>query len=279
MARAPERERDRDPTDTLLERLELLGEDDEAIAAFLDSIDVSSPREREMLAELARRASLADPAAFRTAHARLVGALEALGRHGYHSSSAGRRLGPVRPLVRFLVELVARYLVVSHLRGVSMHMRNLYWLREMQSEPGSDERVTLRRARRDAEGLVVVFNRRQVGVPSFLFGGILVSLGATAGRVTGGITTGNWRTALIVGLVGFLVSLAVAWVALRGTAMASRRIRLSVRQPLADVLAALGHAGRPPRDQSRKLALVAIGLTFGAWVIVPLLVGIAVAAA
>jgi hypothetical protein len=52
-----------------------------------------------------------------------------------------------------------------------------------------------------------------------------------------------------------------------------------VRQPLIDVLRALGHAGRPPRDQSRKLALVAIGLTFGGWVIIPLVVGIALAAA
>jgi hypothetical protein len=277
VARAPER--DRDPADGLLERLELLGEDDEAIAAFLDSIEVRSPREREMLAELARRKPLADRAAFRAAHARLVGALEALGRHGYHSSSAGRRLGPLRPVVRLLVELVARYLVVSHLRGVSFHVRNLYWLREMQSEPGSDERVTLRRARRDAEGLTLVFNRRQIGVPTFLFGGILVSLGATAGRVARGITTGDLRAALLVGLVGFAVALAISWVALRGTAMASRRIRLSVRQPLIDVLRALGHAGRPPRDQSRKLALVAIGLTFGGWVIIPLVVGIALAAA
>lgn len=277
MARAPERERD--PADGLLERLELLGEDDEAIAAFLDSIDVRSPREREMLAELARRTPLADRAAFPPAHARLVGALEALGRHGYHSSGAGKRLGPLRPVVRFLVELVARYLVVSHLRGVSMHVRNLYWLREMQSEPGTDDRVMLRRARRDAEGLTIVFNRRQVGVPSFLFGGILVSLGATAGRVGSGITTGDLRAAIIVGLVGFAVALAISWVALRGTAMASRRIRLSVRQPLVDVLRALGHASRPPRDQSRKLALVAIALTFGAWVIIPLAVGIALAAA
>jgi hypothetical protein len=274
VARAPER----DSPDSLLERLELLGGDDEAIATFLDSLDVRSPREREMLAELARRAPLSDLAAFPAAHTRLVGALESLGRHGYHSSGAGRGLGPLRPVVRFLVELVARYLVVSYLRRISTDARNVYWLREMQSTAGSDERVMLRRARRDAEGLTVVFNRRQVGVPSFLFGGILVSLGATVGRVASGVTTGNLRAAAVVGVVGFAVALGISWVALRGAAMASRRIRLSVREPLAAVFAVLGHAGRPPRDQSRKLALVAITLTFGAWVIVPVVVGIALAA-
>jgi len=40
--------------DNPLERLRLLAGDDDAVAAFLDELDVSSPREREMLAELAR---------------------------------------------------------------------------------------------------------------------------------------------------------------------------------------------------------------------------------
>jgi hypothetical protein len=38
--------------DNPLERLQLLGGDDEAIAAFLDEIDVRGPRDREMLREL-----------------------------------------------------------------------------------------------------------------------------------------------------------------------------------------------------------------------------------
>ena len=37
--------------DNPLERLQLLGEDDAAIAAFLDEIDVRGPRDREMLLE------------------------------------------------------------------------------------------------------------------------------------------------------------------------------------------------------------------------------------
>ena len=36
--------------DNPLERLRLLSGDDDAIASFLDELDVSSPRERELLA-------------------------------------------------------------------------------------------------------------------------------------------------------------------------------------------------------------------------------------
>jgi hypothetical protein len=37
--------------DNPIERIQLLGDDDEAVAAFLDEIEVSSPRERELLAD------------------------------------------------------------------------------------------------------------------------------------------------------------------------------------------------------------------------------------
>src|SRR5205823_2436875 len=100
----------------------LLGEDDAAISGFLDRLDVRGPREREMLSELARTHTLAHPRDFLDAHGHAIEALEALGRHGYHGSSAGRRLGPARPVVRFLVELVARYVVVSFLRQAALDL-------------------------------------------------------------------------------------------------------------------------------------------------------------
>ena len=267
----------RDEHDGLLERLQLLDEDDEAIAAFLDELDLRGPREREMLAELARRQPIAEPQDFPEAARGLSRALEALGRHGYHSAAVSGKLGPLRAPARFAIELVARYLVVSYLRRVATDVRNLLWLREIQSPPDSTERLLLQSARFDADALTIVFNRRQIGVPSFLFGGIVVSLGATLGRAGTGVATSDWRAATIVGLVGLAVALGVAWVALRGAAMASRRIRLSVREPLQQLWADVGNCGRPPRDQSRRAAIVAIVLTFGAWVIIPAIVGLALA--
>jgi len=122
--------------DNPLERLRLLAGDDDAIASFLDELDVKSPREREMLAELARPGPLAHPDRFEADHRRLIEALESLRRHGFHGSRSGSSLGPVRPVVRWLVELVARYLVVSYIKTVAGQMRNLYWVRELESESG-----------------------------------------------------------------------------------------------------------------------------------------------
>lgn len=114
--------------DDWLDRIQLIDEGDEAVAAFLATLDLSGPRERELLAELARRAPLTEPERFGPAHRRAAAALESLGRHGYHSASIPRWLRP-RFVARFLVELVARYVVVSYLRRVSTDLRNLYWLR------------------------------------------------------------------------------------------------------------------------------------------------------
>ena len=106
--------------DSPLERLQLLGEDDAAIAAFLDEIDVRSPRERVMLGEMARAGPLAQPDRFEADHRRAVVALESLRRHGHHGTRAGKSLGPLHSPVRFLVELVARYVVVSHVKNIAV---------------------------------------------------------------------------------------------------------------------------------------------------------------
>jgi hypothetical protein len=59
--------------------------------------------------------------------------------------------------------------------------------------------------------------------------------------------------------------------------MASRRIRVSVREPMQALWDSIGSCGDPPRDQSRKFAIVAISLTLGAWIVLPLLVAISLA--
>ena len=125
--------------DNPLERLQLLGSDDEAIAAFLDEIDVRSPRDREMLRELARTSSLARPERFEEDHRSVLVALESLRRHGHHGATADARLGILRVPVRYFVELVARYVVVSYCKSIATNLRNLYWLREMESPRGSRE--------------------------------------------------------------------------------------------------------------------------------------------
>jgi hypothetical protein len=261
--------------DNPIERLELLAGDEEAIASYLDQIEVTGPREREMLGELARTTPLVDPAGFPAAHRRVAAALETLGRHGYHGSLAAAGMGPAKRLVRWMIQLVARYVVVSYLRQVSIDLRNLYWLREMETESPAPERTELRQARDDAEALVAIFKRREIGLPSFVIGGLLIPVFATGWRVTQGVAFRNAWVAVVTGLVIVLVVVGGSWVILRGAALASRRIRLSTRGPLADLWKTVGHCGVPPRDQSRKFAIVAITLTIGAWVVLPAAVAIA----
>jgi hypothetical protein len=262
--------------DNPLERLQLLGGDDEAIAAFLDEIDVRGPRDREMLRELARTSSLARPERFEDDHRRVLVALESLRRHGYHGSRAGSRVPLLRTPIRFLVELVARYVVVSHVKDVAMNLRNLYWLREMQSQPRSRELASLFKARTDAQALVDITKSREIGVPAFVIGGLLIPAAISISRLASG-TTREWWVALLVGALGVAVGFLISWFVLRGAALASRRIRPSVSLPLAELWRTVGNCGAPPKDQSRRFAAVAIALTVGVWIVLPLLVTLSLA--
>jgi hypothetical protein len=264
--------------DNPLERLRLLSGDDDAIASFLDELDVSSPRERELLAELARTSVLARPERFDRDHRRAIEALESLRRHGFHGSQAGAGLVPLRYVVRWLVELIARYLVVSHVKNVAMSMRNLYWLREMESESDSVELKLLRPARFDANYLVEIMKTREIGVPSFVIAGLLLPLGATIWRLMTGFTFESWPVAVAIGLVGVAIGAGLSWIVLRGTAMASSRIRVSLREPLNTVWDDIGNCGRPPKDGCRKFAIISIALMAGVWIVLPAIIVLGFAA-
>lgn len=257
-----------------LERLQLLSGDDAAIESFLDDIDVTSPRAREMLAELARTATIARPERFALDHRRVIAALESVRRHGYRGSRAAPGLGPLTAFVRWGIEMVARYIVVSHVKTVTTDMRNLYRFRELESLPETPERRLLRPARQDAEALVAVTSGRAIGVPTFVIGGLLLPLIASVYRLATGLTFDSWVTAAIVGAVGIVIGVVISWFMLRGTAMASSRIRLSLREPLRELWITVGNCGNPPRDRSRQFAIVGITLTISVWIVLPTLVGL-----
>jgi hypothetical protein len=263
-----------DEYDNPIERLELLAGDDEAIASFLDEIDIRSPREREMLAELARTSTVSRPDRFSADHRHAVAALESLRRHGYHGSRAAAKFGPLRPVARWGIQLVARYIVLSYVKSVAKAMRDLYMMREIESEGGSRELKLFRPARFDAQHLVDISSERELGVPAFVIGGLLIPLTATIYRLTTGVALDSWLRAAVVGAIGVLIGVAISWIVLRGSAMAGRRIRLATREPLRTLWDSVGNCGNPPRDRSRTFAIVAISLTVGAWIVLPTLVGI-----
>ena len=189
--------------DDWLDRVQIVDANEDEVASFLDSLDLRGPQEREMLDELARNGTIAGPDELLDAHRRAVAALETLGRHGYRSAVLPRWLRP-KLFFRFFVELVARYVVVSYLRRVSTDMRNLYWLRTMQAPANSKERKLLTRVGIEASGLIIVFKRRTLGLPSFVIGGILVPLFLTLFRVFRGLHFDSWWTSTIFALVGAL---------------------------------------------------------------------------
>jgi hypothetical protein len=171
---------------------------------------------------------------------------------------------------------VARYLVVSHVRNMATTMRNLYGLREIESAPFTEEHRMLRRARMDAERMVdALIKSREIGLPTFLIGGALLPIFASAGRASGLLQDARWAT--VFSLVGLGFGLAASWVILRGAAMASRRIRLATQAPARLLWDSVGWCGNPQKDGTRTFVLVAVSLTIAAWVIIPILIGIAYA--
>jgi hypothetical protein len=277
MAEAPQipHEDTLEEIDNPIERLKLLGENEDEIAKYLDALEVTSPREREMLHEISRTRPLARPELFPQAHRNMVEALESLARHGYHGTQAGKRFGPLRVVVRWGVTFVARYVVVSHIRNVSTRLKNLYVLREIQALPGTDERWELHRARIDATRMVDALKTRELALPTFLIGGALLPLFATFGRVTGVLGSTAWASGLAI--AGILIALVASWFILRGAALASRRIRLAARGPAQALWNTIGWCGKPPKDQSRTFVIVSVALTLGSWILVPIFVGIALA--
>jgi hypothetical protein len=227
-----------------------------------------------MLHEIARTRTLARPDDFAQAHRNMVEALESLARHGFHGSTAGRSAGPLRFVVRWGVQLVARYLVVSHIRDVSTRLRNLYGLREIESRPQTRERILLRSARLDAERMVDALSSREIGVPVFVIAGVGVPLVASLGRATGLLGSTLWGT--VIGVVGMLVALAASWTIMRGAALASRRIRLATSGPARALWDTIGWCGQPPKSQTRTFVFVSVGLLLACWIIIPLLVAISV---
>jgi hypothetical protein len=49
------------------------------------------------------------------------------------------------------------------------------------------------------------------------------------------------------------------------------------RPPARTLWSTIGWCGKPPKDETRTFVLISVGLTLGCWIIVPVLVGIALA--
>jgi hypothetical protein len=253
-----------------LERFRLLRKSDAAATdAVLDGLGARSNVDRDIILQLSAQRPLGQPQRFDEAHALAMRALEVLDRNGARQVPVPKRLGPLKPVAATLVGWVCRFIVRNHQAQLVDAITDLYDRRLAWCRPGDPDRMRLWKASRDAHRVKDTYKSNPVGVPAFLLGGAVISGVGTAVRSAADLALGNRAAAIAAVVLVTILFGAVAWVILRGAAVARRRIRLTVERPAQALWETIGRAGNPPQDQARAFALYGIVLTAVSWLVVP----------
>ena len=136
----------------LLDQLDALrvlrADSDEEKDRLLEQIGGRGRVEQEMLAEIVAVRPLHHPDRFEEAHRMFVRGLEVLDRNGARPTEV-RRLGPLAPVAKWLIQQVTRWIVRSHISRSLGRVGGLYERREANSAWSTPEHSMLRRARLD----------------------------------------------------------------------------------------------------------------------------------
>lgn len=260
----------------LLDRIDALrilrADSEDEKGRLLEAIGGSGKVEQDIVRQLAKPKPLWQPAQFDEAHRLAMKSLEVLDRNGVRGAQTPAVLGPLKPVVGFIVQLVTRWIVRGYQNTLAGTIRRLYERREAQSIWGSPAHVMLRRARIHTVQVEQGLRSNPIGVPGFLLGG--AALSGLFSLVAQGVTTAIGSTAgrVIVGVVAFGVLSGLSWVALYAASIARRRIRLCTDQPIRALWDVIGAAGDPPRDHSFKFSIVAIVLLAASVLAIPIVV-------
>jgi len=236
--------------------------------ALLEELGGPGKVEQDIVNELSKVKPLWRTHEFPEAHRMAMRSLEVLDRNGARPVQLPR-LGPVKPIVEWVVQLITRWIVKGYQNTLVSHIRKLYERREANSIWGSDEHIKLRRARLDATRVEQGFKGNPIGIPTFLLGGAFVTSAASAVTNLVSNAVRNDVLLIVIGVFFALLLLGLSWVALYSAAVARRRIRLTTQQPIQALYDVIGAAGNPPRDQSYNFAAIAIILLILSWVVVP----------
>jgi hypothetical protein len=274
-------EHDESVPELLLDRLDSLrvlrADTDEEKDSLLFQIGGRGVVEREMVSQMSAIRPLEHPQRFEEAHRMMVRGIEVLDRNGSRPAEV-RRLGPLTPIAKWLVQQVTRWIVRSHLNRLIGRIGGLYERREANSAWGTTEHSMLRRSRLDIRRVQAGMNTNALGLPTFLLGGAVLTSVASGLRSITSAALDSMTGVIVLGVVLFAVLAALSWVALYSAGVARRRIKLSTDQPMRALWETIGAAGKPPRDESYNFAAYAIVLLILAWVVVPLVVWLAIAA-
>ncbi|MDQ1467462.1 MAG: hypothetical protein QOH10_1877 [Actinomycetota bacterium] len=261
-----------------LDTLRLIRTDDEQRAdAILEQFGAKGKVESEMLDQLAAGAPLAHPDRFEEAHRTMMRALEVFDRNAARPpSNLNARL--LEPVAAYVVQLLIRLIVRDYQKSVVAQIRQLYARRWAESPRGSTEFGMLRLARVQVERLAPDFQRSSLGVPTFLLGG--AALSGVASLIQEVLLRAAHNRLLLLIVAGVFAALALGgfWCILKAAAIARRRTRIALDQPLRALWETIGAAGHPPKDQSRAFATYAVILLVLGWIVVPVAVTYAIRA-
>lgn len=249
------------------------GDGDEA-AQVLTEIGATDDVDADIILELSSTWPLGHPDRFEEAHRLAVRSLEVLDRNGARGVRTRAPIGALNHVASFLVQLVTRFIVRQHLKRVIRNMHWLYLRREANTSLDNPFRNKLRRARIEAERLVPTFNTNPLGVPTFIFGGAVLSwlFGSLQILI---VQLDTWYIQLFATLLVALITAGASWIVVRGAATARRRIQLTTDKPIRALYETLGRCGNPPGDDSKVFIVIALILGILAAVILPIGLGIA----
>jgi hypothetical protein len=243
--------------------------DQDATNGILNTLGAQDDVDRDIVLELSATEPLGHPDRFDEAHRLAIRALEVLDRNGTRTVRVSG-LGPLGPPAGFLAQQVAQFIIRSHMASVTDEMLRLYSRREAATPIEHADRRRLMVARIQMERVSPGFKRNALGAAAFLFGGAvfstLMSAIGSAARSALDQTFGK----VVISIVLALVVFGVAWVLLRGAAVARRRIHITLDGPIDALWQTIGRCGKPPRDPATVFGLIALVLAVVPFLVVPI---------
>lgn len=244
-----------------LDAFQLLRKTDDAQAdRLLADLGANSKVDRDIVLELGAKRPLGHPERFEEAHSLAVRSLEVLDRNG-HRSIPVPNLSFISPIAQFLVQIVTQFIVRSYVGNVIDSMKRLYERREAAALATYEHLPMLTRARIHAERILPGLKRSKLALPTFLFGGAILSplIGVLRSVIFSQFDSKLWRSVFLI--IVFLLLTAASWVIVHGSAVARRRIRLTAHRPVDSLWQVIGRCGQPPQDHSKVFAVIALILT------------------
>ena len=249
-------------------------DDGKAANEVLSSLGATDDVDSDIVLEISSHWPLGHPDRFDEAHRLVIRSLEVLDRNGARGVKTKLPIGPLNHGAGFLIQLVTRFIVRQHLKRQIKHIHWLYARREANTELANPSRNLLRRARIETERLIPTFNTNPLGVPTFIFGGAVLSwlLGSLQVLIS---TLSTWYWQLLAAALVSALTGITSWVVVRGAATARHRIQLTTDTPIQALYETIGRCGEPPRDDSIVFIVVALILGIVAAIALPIALAVA----